>query len=225
MKLNDYLKVAIVAFFTLQCGNLYSQDNKGLGLVYGADMVSRYLWRGLNIGGGCAHIQPYVSLNYKFLEAGAWASYGLSNNNEAGTNYFEYDFYAKCMVNNFGLGFTNYNIRDYGNSSELTLSYQGGEKLPLYASINRYVIDDDASFIDLGYIFFNKSLIPMDFNIGMTPAAGSYGDKGGIVNLSLTATYETMESDKFSIPIHTTVMFNPQIDKALFMVGITLSTK
>ncbi len=225
MKLKDFFKAVVVVFLTLQSTILYSQESKGLGIGLGTDMVSRYLWRGLNIGGDCAHFQPYASLNYKFLEVGAWASYGLSNNNEAETNYYEYDLYAKCTINNFGLGFTNYNIRDYGNSSEITLSYKGGEKFPLHASFNKYVIHDDASYIDLGYIFCNKSLIPLDFNVGMTPSAGSYGDKGGVVNISLTATYETMESDKFSLPIHTTVMVNPQIDKTFFMVGITLSTK
>ena len=225
MKITGLCKVVVLAFLTLQCGSLYSQDKKGLGIGYGTDMVSRYLWRGLNIGGDCAHIQPYASLNYKSLEVGAWASYGLSNNNEAGTNYYEYDLYAKCTVEDFGFAFTNYNIRHYGNFSEVTLSYKGGEKLPLHASINKYVIHDDASYIDLGYLFFNKSLIPLDFNVGMTPAAGSYGDTGGIVNISLTATYETMESDKFSLPIHATVMVNPQIDKTFFMVGFTITTK
>ena len=225
MKLTNFFKVVVGVYLVFQCGNLYSQEKNGPSVGFGTDMVSRYLWRGLNIGGDCAHIQPYASLSYKFLEVGAWASYGLSNNNEAETNYYEYDFYAKFTIKNFGLGFTNYNIRDLGNTSEMTFSYKGSEKLPLHASFNKYVINDDASYIDLGYIFFNKSLIPMDFNVGMTPAAGSYGDKGGIVNISLTATYETMESDKFSIPIHTTVMVNPQIDKTFFMVGITLSTK
>ena len=225
MKKVSFFKIIIGVFLLIQSSVVYSQDNKGIGIGFGTDIVSRYLWRGLNIGGDCAHIQPYTSLNYKFLEVGAWASYGLSNNNEAGTNYYEYDLYAKCTVKNFGFAFTNYNIRDYGNSSEVTLSYKGGEKLPLHASINKYVIHDEASYIDLGYTFFNKGLIPMDFNVGMTPAAGSYGDKGGIVNISLTATYETMDSEKFSIPIHTTVMVNPQIDKTFFMVGFTISTK
>ena len=217
--------VLIVGLLFLLNGQLIAQESKGLGVGIGADMASRYLWRGLNIGGECAHIQPYVSANYKFLEVGAWSSYGLSNNNAEGTNYFEYDFYAKLTVKNFGLGFTNYNIQDYGNSSEMTLSYEGGEKLPLHASFNKYVINDDASYIDMGYVFFKEKLIPVDLVVGATPAAGSYGEKGGIVNISLRASYETMKSEKFSLPIFSTFVYNPQIEKSFFVVGIALSTK
>ena len=223
MKTSGLILIAGLLF--LLNGQLVAQESKGLGIGVGADMASRYLWRGLNIGGDCAHIQPYVSASYKFLEVGAWSSYGLSNNNENGTNYFEYDLYAKLTVKNFGLAFTNYDIQDYGSSSEMTLSYEGGEKLPLHASFNKYVINDDASYIDLGYEFFSEKLVPLDLVVGATPAAGSYGDKGGIVNISLTAKYETMKSEKFSLPVFSTFMYNPQIEKSFFVVGITLSTK
>jgi hypothetical protein len=223
MKTSGLILIAGLLF--LLNGQLVAQESKGLGIGVGADMASRYLWRGLNIGGDCAHIQPYVSASYKFLEVGAWSSYGLSNNNENGTNYFEYDLYAKLTVKNFGLAFTNYDIQDYGSSSEISLSYEGGEKLPLHASFNKYVINDDASYIDLGYEFFSEKLVPLDLVVGATPAAGSYGDKGGIVNISLTAKYETMKSEKFSLPVFSTFMYNPQIEKSFFVVGITLSTK
>ena len=49
----------------------------GLSLEVGADLVSSYLWRGMNLGG--ISIQPSVTLDWKGLYVSGWANIGADN--------------------------------------------------------------------------------------------------------------------------------------------------
>lgn len=216
-------KCLVIAFVLLFQGvSVFSQEKNSIAV--GVDFVSRYLWRGANIGGESAHIQPLVAVKYKNLEVGAWGSYGVSN------EFSEYDFYAKCTVKNFSLAVTNYNVPVEGNLTtpdsyaEFTLSYTGVEKLPLYANYSRYFYNDDASYLDLGYKFNTNKQLPMDFNVGMTPAAGSYAEKGGIVNISLKISYDIKFSERFKVPVFTSLIVNPEAEKTFWVFGLAFSS-
>ena len=49
----------------------------GLSLEVGADLVSSYLWRGMNLGG--ISIQPSVTLDWKGLYVSGWPNIGADN--------------------------------------------------------------------------------------------------------------------------------------------------
>ncbi len=60
-------------------------------LNFGADLYSRYIWRGSQFGGNSPSIQPGISAAYKNLEIGAWGAYSIGGNNRSQ----ELDLYAK----------------------------------------------------------------------------------------------------------------------------------
>ena len=55
-------------------------------LNMGADLMSRYVWRGTDYGDSPS-IQPYLSLAYKNFEIGCWNSFSATN------KYREIDLY------------------------------------------------------------------------------------------------------------------------------------
>jgi hypothetical protein len=70
----------------------------------GADVVSRYIWRGTDFGQSAA-VQPALAYTYKDLEVGAWGSYSLSSDG-AGAN--ENDLYISYTVRDFTLAVADY---------------------------------------------------------------------------------------------------------------------
>ena len=89
------------------------------GFKVGADVVSSYVWRGINLDDSAA-IQP--TLSYTFagsgIVVGAWGSYALSENATSLTpphskyRYQEVDLYATVPVGPFSLTLTDYYAPD-----------------------------------------------------------------------------------------------------------------
>lgn len=58
--------------------------------------------------------------------------------------------------------------------------------------------------------------------MGITPMAGAYGIKGGLVNCGVTG-YRTIKiTDKFELPVKASLISNPQASKLFFVFGVTL---
>jgi len=74
------LCVLFAVFFA--SGNLFAQDEEDSPLTVGVDLVSRYVWRGLNLGGSTPAIQPAVEIAFgsddHSIAIGAWGSYSFS---------------------------------------------------------------------------------------------------------------------------------------------------
>lgn len=76
-----YFVVTAMALFIF--GSAYSQDNKvGASFQIGSDFMSRYIWRGLNLGGAGPSIQPTLKLNVgnsdHLFTVGGWGAYTFS---------------------------------------------------------------------------------------------------------------------------------------------------
>ena len=234
------VKIIFVVILLLQPSNLFSQEGNGIKL--GADLVNRYLWRGIENGLGfdgsrSFHFQPTVIGTYKNLEVGYWGSFGISN------SYSEYDLWAKYSRNQFFISILNYNqsvenkygtqhgghfnglFSSAGSYAEVTLGYDGGIKFPLYASYNKFFYNDDATYLEAGYRFNTHKLFPMDFTVGMTPQASSYGEKAGVMNLGFKVAYDIKFSEKFKVPVFASVIDNPQTEETYFVFGLTFSSK
>jgi len=112
----------------------------------GADLVSRYIWRGKDYGNSPA-IQPNLSFSYTGLKIGIWGSYCFVYRENSG-NYAEFDPYISYTWKWFTLGVTdyfypngitpnennhyfNYNSRTTGHTFEGSLTFTGPEKFPL----------------------------------------------------------------------------------------------
>jgi hypothetical protein len=133
----------------------------------GADLVSRYIWRGADYGNSPA-IQPAIAFSVAGFKAGFWGSYGLGQyskqiNDTTIVNmghYAEFDMYLSYTLKGFtlmacdyffpnplnsnsGNRFYNFNPNTTGHTLELSLSWAGPEKFPvqLYAGTLVYGAD------------------------------------------------------------------------------------
>jgi hypothetical protein len=158
---------------------LYSQEEKamedvalekaddGPGLLFGADFMSRYVWRGIDFGNSPA-IQPNIAFSWKGFSIGAWGSYGLSSYSiqiddstvvDMG-NYAETDFYVSytykwftLMVFDFflpnGLNpndanrFFNLDNVNTGHTIEGSLTFTGPENFPLQLLVGTLLYGND----------------------------------------------------------------------------------
>ena len=71
------LALALVGVSAFSFQTKAEESAKGISLEVGADIVSSYLWRGMNLGG--ISIQPSVTLDWKGLYVSGWANIGADN--------------------------------------------------------------------------------------------------------------------------------------------------
>ncbi len=163
--LSVYTLIGLVFF--LSAFSLQAQDEKlrdeietevkqdGPSITFGADLVSRYVWRGIDFGNSPA-IQPNLSFSWKGLNIGTWGSYSFGKHdvriNDStvvdGGTYAEADLFVSytykwftVMVFDYftvnGLNpnennkYYNFNNATTGHAFEGCLSFDGPENFPL----------------------------------------------------------------------------------------------
>lgn len=157
-----FLFVSISIFHCLSQNEDVHQNEKGSSnpvlFSLGADLVSRYIWRGKDYGNSPA-IQPNVSLSFAGFKIGAWGSYGVLYRENSG-NYAEFDPYISYTWKWFTVGITdyffpngltpnnnnryfNYDSKSTGHTFEACLTFTGPVKFPLqvYAGMMFYGAD------------------------------------------------------------------------------------
>jgi hypothetical protein len=124
----------------------------------GADLVSRYIWRGKDYGNSPA-VQPNMALSVAGLKVGVWGSYGILYCENLG-NYAEFDPYISYTWKWFTVGITdyfnpngitpnegnryfNYNNHTTGHSIEGCLTFTGPEKFPLQVYVGTFFYGAD----------------------------------------------------------------------------------
>lgn len=180
--------------------NSYAQ----IGL--GADLVSRYVWRGTDFGNS-ASIQPALSYTLAGLEIGAWASYALA---DSGSH--ENDLYLTYSIGDLGITITdyyypekmdafNYSDEDGIHCLEASVSYSPGS----FSMLAGYYFSgdpDNSMYLEAGYEFYAKD--DMEASLIVGAGDGVYveeDDKLNVVNVGITAS---------SGPISVSYIVNPQ---------------
>ncbi len=112
-------------------------------LALGADVVSRYVWRGAMLGGNSPAVQPFLTYNYGGFEAGVWGSFSLSGSNFSQevdlhiSQTFAKGLFTVTLTDYFFPSDTgNYQYFDYRNQTtghilEGTFAYNGTDKFPM----------------------------------------------------------------------------------------------
>ena len=219
--------------------SLNSASDDSLSFSLNADLVSRYLWRGLLYSPN-PNIQPYASISYKGLTFGAWASYGIS------IPYAETDLYLSYSLGQFTLSVNDYyvfsddSLANYNyfnikksetlHSLEGSITYNGPESFPIsltaatfFAGSDDYDGDgknDYSTYFEVAYKT-NVSGIPLKMFVGGTPQRGLYSDNANIVNIGFNATKSLKVSNSFEIPVSATLAVNPNSQTMFFVFGIT----
>ncbi len=205
----------------------------------GADLVSSYIWRGIDSGG--VSLQPSMAVVYKGLSLAAWGSVGIDKKDTK-----ELDFTLGYSTGGMTLAVTDYFFAysnevypemknkyfKYGSHStqhvfEGTLAYDFG---PLAMSWNTNFAGADYRKENgkMAYSTYVEAKAPfklgnLDFaaEIGLTPWEGSYADKFNITNVGLRASHDVKVTESFSLPVFAKLTFNPHTEGAYFVFGIS----
>lgn len=221
-------------FVSVVCVLAHAQDS--LGVAFHADVVSRYVWRGMDQGQG-ASVQPTLELNYGGFSLGAWASTSIAKV----TDVDEVDLYVSYATDHFSATLTDYywnggaaDYSDYKNDHyfELGLNYTVSDNVPLSLSWNTILFggkswemdeDDDRMFssyfnVSYGFDVHGVSLTPA---IGINPWKSQYDDGFSVMDITLTAAKDFQITDKWTLPVQAQFIVSPATEKAYLVVGVT----
>jgi len=211
----------------------------------GVDLVSRYIWRGLDAG-DAPSAQPAVTLEFRGLALGAWGSYSLSNNITHGDEIDLWLGYTHELPGggslgvlmtdyyfpNAGEGFSNYRNYDAPDGPGAHVLEVGALLTPssfpvtLAAYANVYNDEGHNVYFQASYPF-DVGETSLTLFAGATPGSdknpGYYGtDQFKVLNVGFTAKKEVALSDRFSLPISASWSVNPNLDIAYLVVGFSL---
>ena len=210
----------------------------------GADIVSRYVWRGLDFGESMS-VQPGLTIALGGLEFGAWGSYSISasgsgaNENDLWVTYT----YEASSGASFALGLTDYyfpgprtlGFRDAeAHTQEVSVAVSGTEALPvsLYAGLLLDETDDGKAERPVYFeasVPFTAGDVELGLHAGAVSAkSGFYGTEGfAVVNLGITGSAELPITDSFAPPVSVSYIVNPSDSKsgnrAFLVFAISLS--
>lgn len=212
------------------------EEGSGVGLTVSADVVSQYVWRGLECGS--ASLQPTLGLDYKGFSVSAWGSVGLVDTNDAK----ELDLTASYTIGGLNLGITDYwfnspeeryflyDAHKTSHVFEANIGYDFGpiaiQWFTNFAGNDGVNKDGDRAYSSYAELSVPFTFASVDWSaaVGTVPyATTSYGTDGfAVTNLSLKATKDIKVTDSFSIPIFGQIAANPRTQKAYLVFGLTL---
>lgn len=207
----------------------------------GADIMSRYIWRGTDFGES-ASVQPALSFSAGGFEIGAWASYAVS---PVAADVNENDLWAGYTVEtknagSFSFGVTDYyfpspggtGFFDYSGDGEGAhwiepyASYTGPKSFPvtLYGAMFAHNDPDNSLYLEASLPVKVDGVI-----LGLTAGAvggesAFYGTDGfAVVNLGLVATKDLKLNETFSIPVSIAYILNPDTERSFLVLGLGFS--
>lgn len=198
-----------------------------LSFQYGADLVSRYVWRGMQFGEG-AHIQPYGNIVFgsgsHSLSFGVWGSYDLGGKIDSANTYSEFDLSLRYSFATETIGTFTVGAADYyypylkipysnfekdglgGHTVELSAAYQGPESLPVSFLVSSNFLNDlpeEKSFYFEGGYTVDLNSVPISFFAGFAQGVSTwhqvYSDKLELINLGVSASRSFEITENYSI--------------------------
>jgi hypothetical protein len=225
-------KISLTALFVLlSYAGVFAQ------LKFGTDVYSRYIWRGLNLGGDSPAFQPSITYSSGGFSIGAWGSYSFPGSS---VSYSENDLTAIlatgpisfCLTDYYipsaGIPFGFYKPRvgaDAAHTLEGGDGYTGPEIFPisLSAYYNFSNDPDNSSYIQIGYTFIIQEAT-MSIQTGISTAKSAYygTSKMAVTNINATLSKSVKITEYFSIPINVSYTINPNQDISYLIFGMSL---
>ena len=178
-------------------------------VTIGADVVSRYVWRGTDYGNAAA-VQPSIETTIGPVALGAWGSWSISPG-PADASGNECDLYASTTVGPVGLTLTDYFFPAYaGTDSLLNIDIHvfelsaGADVGPvsILAAANVSGDDDNSTYLELTYGVFSLGL-----------GNGAYSTDGEFAPVSIGVS---ASRDNFSA----SYIINPDQETSFLVFGV-----
>ncbi len=238
----------VIIFLTLIYNFSYAQEEevnpdetqKDSEFVFGADLVSRYLWRGLDLGSAAA-VQPGFSWNMGGFSVGTWGSYSLDGNFAEADLFIAYNYkFVTLTINDYFFPIEDFNVNnEYFNYKsdetshlfEAMLQFTGVEKFPFgfLIATTFYGADLDANgdniystYLELSYpLSINK--VELDFFIGavVNDQPNAYADGAGVINMGFKASKPIKISDEYSMGTFFSMVVNPKYESIYLIFGLS----
>ncbi|MCD4834146.1 MAG: hypothetical protein K8R31_10150 [Bacteroidales bacterium] len=179
-------KVKLFSLFfaiLLSTGNLFAQEEtitEESPWSVGADFVSRYIWRGVNLGGSSPSVQPYVEFGFgsddHSFAIGAWGAYSLSGT-QTGQ---EADLYLTYTLRElFSLTVTDYFFPDETTGRNKYFNYNMD-----WDKINSGEEDQTGHVVEAAISFNGTEKIPVSLMFAMNiwgADSRKYKDESGVM--------------------------------------------
>lgn len=241
------ISIAVVALTIGVFSTVNAQEESKVKFNVQGDLVSSYIWRGMFQTG--ASIQPTLGLSVGNFSVTAWGSTDFDGYQASeGLGNKEIDLTLAYTFGNSGLTLSvadlwwagqgankyfNFKSHQTAHHFEAGLAYTlPVEKFPL--SVAWYTMfagmDKNAegkqnysSYMELNFPFTVKR-VDLNATCGVVPyEAPQYMAKGFCVtNVALKGTTAIKFSDSFSLPIFAQAIWNPRVEDAHVVFGITL---
>lgn len=234
MKKKALVLTSLLSAFLFGNINIKAQDS--LQVSVGADLVSKYVWRGMDQGYGVS-VMPNMSLSYKGLTLSVDATASVAQ-----FELNEIDLSLSYEIGNFTIGVTDYYSADSDSASyghyttdhnfELNLSYFISDDFPLTLSWNTmFTAGKNDEYNDEGKRMYSSYFnVAYDFDvhgitltpaIGITPWESQYYEKFGVLDITLMANKEIKITDNYSLPIYAQAIVSPALDKVYLVFGLS----
>lgn len=224
-RLLTVLTLLVTAGFTLPAA---AQD-----FSLGADVVSRYVWRGTDFGES-ASIQPSLSFATGGLEIGTWASYAMD---PSSAEFNEHDLWVGYTAGPLSFGVTDYyfpnagvgffNFDGEGEGAHLIepyVAFSGPQTFPVtfYAAYVAHNDPDNSVYLNASYPFLVEG-VDMSLGVGASPTESAlYGTSGfGVVDIVLSASKSVPLTDAFALPLSVAYILNPYAEKSYLVFGLS----
>lgn len=196
-----------------------------------ADLVSRYIWRGIDIG-HAPSIQPGISAEWKDFKIGAWGAYKATGEGGQETDFYLsktfgsltfaiWDYWSFNDTTSFD--FFDYHEKTTTHLLEAQVLFSGGKIMPFnfLASYFFYGADPSRSlYFELQYEHKFSSVDLMVF-AGYQAKGSYYATNANFVNVGCTLKKAIPVSDRFSLPVYLSLIVNPANKIPYLVAGIT----
>jgi hypothetical protein len=208
--------------YTGNNGNIVLAPNfqPTLGFVFGGLEVGA--WGSTDFTGAFQEMDLYASYSLKGLTATITDYYWDAS--WASKPYFSYKSESTGHVLEGSLGYTFAKIP---LKISVATMFFGADKKLMEPGVEGSPENNYSTYIELGYSF-EMNDYNFDAFIGMSPFDGLYGDGYGnmtgfgVVNTGLTGYKKLKISDKLETTLRSSLIFNPQQEKAYLVLGISL---
>ncbi|MCD7710411.1 MAG: hypothetical protein LUI04_03540 [Porphyromonadaceae bacterium] len=241
--MKKYISLWVTGIIALSGMNMRAEEinineDKGMSVSVGADVVSSYIWRGARQTG--ASIQPYLSFDVCGLSIGAWGSTTFSGLIDAPK---EFDLSLTYSIKGITVGATDYWWTGEGHPYfsawgkkegatgnchyfEGSVGYDFGElSFPLSVTWNTIFYGSDknkdySTYIGLDYAFGIKG-VDCSVGMGITPWSGMYDDSFNVTDVSVKAAKSFTLFKNFETTLWVQAIFSPVSDDAFLVFGLS----
>ncbi len=208
---------------------------QGQSLSVGADLVSRYVWRGYDFGESFS-VQPALTFSAGGFEVGAWGSYSISADGASANENDLWAAYTVSTASGFSVtaGLSDYYFPDpdattgFGDGEshtlEASLAVTGPSAFPV-TLLGAVITKEGTLYMEASYPFAVKGVDAGIHLGGLGGASDFYGNTdAGIVNVGLTASKALPISDSFAPPVSVSWIWNPAVDRTYLVFGLSISS-